>query len=135
MERTIIIDERPVRFKSTGAFLLRYKAQFKRDALKDLVKLEPIISKLDKKIILADDATEEQKALAQEQENENAIEAFDSLDLELFYNMAWVMAKTADPSIAEPMVWLDTFGEFPVMDIFTEIQDVLSASIQVSKKK
>ena len=125
MEKTIYIDNRAVTFKSTGAFLLRYKAQFRRDALKDLVKLEPILSKLQVK---QDTGTQEEKDAA-------AIEVFDTLDLELFFNMAWVMAKTADPTIPEPMLWLDTFGEFPVMDIFEELQDVLSASIAVSKKK
>lgn len=122
MEKTLLIDGRQIRFKSTGAFLLRYKAQFNRDALKDLVKLEPIIKKMD-----IQGTKEEQEAAA--------IEVFDSLDLELFYNLVWVMAKVADPHIPEPLEWLDTFAEFPIMDIFQELQDVLTASIQVSKKK
>lgn len=119
MEKTLTIDNRQVPFKSTGAFLLRYKAQFRRDALKDLVRLEPIINKL-------------QEAEGDEDSAQAVVEA---LDLELFYNLCWTMAKTADPSIPEPMVWLDSFGEFPVLDIITDLMDILTASIGVSKKK
>ena len=125
MEKTITIDDRQVPFKSTGAFLLRYKAQFRRDALKDLVRIEPILSKLQAK----------QATGTQEEKDAAAIEVFDTLDLELFFNMAWVMAKTADPTIPEPMLWLDSFGEFPVLDVIADLMDVLTASISVSKKK
>lgn len=40
MEKVLIIDGRQVSFKATGAFLLRYKAQFHRDALIDVFKLK-----------------------------------------------------------------------------------------------
>ena len=117
MEKTIYIDNRAVTFKSTGAFLLRYKAQFRRDALKDLVKLEPIIQKID------------------EAGTESASEMLEALDLDLFYNICWTMAKSADKTIPEPLEWLDSFGEFPVLDIIADLMDVLTASISVSKKK
>jgi len=112
VEKTIIIDGREVRFKSTAAFLLRYKAQFQRDALKDLFKLEKAIN-----------ATT------------GEIENYDALDLELFYNLIWVMAKTADPSIPEPETWLDQFSEFPLDDIMREIVDLIAVSLVGTKKK
>lgn len=124
MEKVITIDGRPVPFKSTGAFLLRYKAQFRRDAIKDLVKLEPVFKKMEEK----------QAAATAEEKEAMAIEIFDVLDLDLFYNMAWVMAKTADRTILDPMEWLDSFNEFPVIDIMMELMDLLTASIKVSKK-
>ena len=40
MEKILTIDGRQVKFKSTGAFLLRYKAQFGRDALQDMFALQ-----------------------------------------------------------------------------------------------
>ncbi|MDP3059046.1 MAG: hypothetical protein Q8N36_06275 [bacterium] len=112
MEKTIVIDGREVRFKSTAAFLLRYKAQFQRDAFKDLLRLEKAIN------------TET-----------GELENYDALDLELFYNLTWVMAKTADPSIAEPLVWLDSFSEFPLAEILREIVDLLATSLMGTKKK
>ena len=112
MEKTLIIDGRAVRFKSTAAYLLRYKAQFQRDALKDLLKLEKAINV-----------------------TTGELENYDALDLELFYNLIWVMAKTADPSIPEPEVWLDQFSEFPLDEVLRETVDLLAASLMGTKKK
>ena len=52
MEKILTIDGRQVKFKSTGAFLLRYKAQFGRDALQDILKLQgAMTTKPDSKIL------------------------------------------------------------------------------------
>ena len=105
MEKILIIDGRQVRFKSTGAFLLRYKAQFGRDALQDILKLQGAI------------------------DNKNQIKNIDALDLEVFYNLVWTLAKTADPSIPPPLEWLDTFGEFPLVEIVPEVIDLIFSSL------
>jgi len=119
MEKSILIDGRLVSFKTSGAFLMRYKSQFQRDALKDIVKLYPLISRYE----ALKDADEAQ-----------AIELIEGLDLQLFYNFAWVLAKTADPSIPDPFNWLDSFSTFPIMEVTVEIQELLALSIGVSKK-
>ena len=122
MEKILNIDGRQVKFKSTGAFLLRYKQQFKRDALKDIYKLqESIVEKKD-----------EEGNMVQELVN------IDALDLEVFYNLAWTLAKTADPNILPPMEWLDEFSEFPLLDIIPELVDLIFSCITSSvesKKK
>jgi hypothetical protein len=105
MEKILIIDGRQVKFKSTGAFLLRYKAQFGRDALQDILKLQGAI------------------------DNKNQIKNIDALDLEVFYNLIWTLAKTADPSIPPPLEWLDTFGEFPLAEIVPEVIDLIFSSL------
>lgn len=114
MEKILNIDGRQVKFKSTGAYLLRYKAQFGRDALKDIYKLMGVVSE------------------------DNKIADIDALDLEVLYDMVWTLAKTADPSIPPPMEWLDDFSEFPIMDILPEVQDMILSCITStvqSKKK
>jgi len=114
MEKILTIDGRQVKFKSTGAFLLRYKAQFGRDALQDILKLQGAI------------------------DNKNQIKNIDALDLEVFYNLVWTLAKTADPSIPPPLEWLDEFSEFPLIDIIPEIVDMIFScltSTVESKKK
>jgi hypothetical protein len=58
-----------------------------------------------------------------------------SLDFEVFYNISWIMAKTADPTIPEPMEWLEQFDEFPMAQIIPELQDMMTSSFQSSKKK
>lgn len=99
------IDGRQVKFKSTGAFLLRYKAQFGRDALRDIFKLQDAV------------------------DSKNRIKNIDALDLEVFYNLVWTLAKTADPSIPPPLEWLDTFGEFPLAEIVPEVIDLIFSSL------
>jgi len=114
MEKVLTIDGRQVKFKSTGAFLLRYKAQFGRDALRDFFQL--------------------QKAFDAEGEFEDE-SAFDS---EIVFNFIWTLAKTADPNIPPPMEWLDTFDEFPLAEILLELTDLIHSSLGVSvepKKK
>jgi len=115
MEKILNIDGRNVKFKSTGAFLLKYKMQFKRDALQDIFRL--------------------QNAIKQET---NEIKDIEALDLEVFYNLIWALAKTADPSIDPPMEWLDTFSEFPLVEIIPEVMDLIFSCIKSttpSKKK
>ena len=114
MEKILTIDGRQVKFKSTGAFLLRYKAQFGRDALQDILRIQSAI------------------------DNKGRIKNIDTLDLEVFYNLVWTLAKTADPSIPPPLEWLDEFSEFPLMDIIPEIVDMIFScltSTVESKKK
>lgn len=105
MEKILTIDGRQVKFKSTGAFLLRYKAQFGRDALRDIFKLQDAV------------------------DSKTRIKNIDALDLEVFYNLVWTLAKTADPSIPPPLEWLDEFSEFPLMDIIPEIIDLIFSSL------
>ena len=99
MEKIININGKDVAFKSTGSAPLRYKMQFKRDFFADLMKLQGV-----------------QKDM-------------NSLDLEVFYNLAWIYAKTADPSIPPIMEWLDTFEEFPIMEILPQLQEMLAKSL------
>ncbi|MNW36741.1 hypothetical protein D3C74_137590 [compost metagenome] len=115
MEKTIVIDGKTVSFKTTGATPLRYKQQFRKDFFADLVSL---VGKLDSKKEI------------------NEIEADDitNINFEIFYNIAWTFAKTADKSIAAPLDWLDTFDEFPILEILPELQDMLMATVQTKKK-
>jgi hypothetical protein len=114
MEKILTIDGRQVKFKSTGAFLLRYKAQFGRDALQDIFKLQDAV------------------------DSKNRIKNISALDLEVLYDLAWTLAKTADPNIPPPLEWLDEFSEFPLMDIIPEIVDMvfscLTSTVESKKK-
>lgn len=118
MEKILTIDGRQVRFKSTGAFLLRYKMQFNKDALQDIVKLQYAVRET-------------------EDENGNkkyVISNIDYLDFEVFYNLIWTLAKTADSTIPTPLEWLDEFDEFPLMDILPELIDMIFNSVSATAK-
>ncbi|KAB2334257.1 hypothetical protein [Bacillus mesophilum] len=114
MEKTIEIDGKKIKLKSTGATALRYKAQFQQDFFNDLFKLVKG-GKIEK------DGTIDPSTI-------------ESMDFEFFYNYTWVLAKQADKEIPDPIEWLDGFDVFPIIDIIPEIQDLLYKTIQSKKK-
>ena len=120
MEKTITIDGRDVRFKSTAAVAKRYKAQFGCDFFADLMKMVPMMG-----------AMTDGKSL-----ESMDYETMKHIDFTVFYNVIWVLAKTADKTIPEPLDWLDSFDEFPLMEILPELQDMMMSSFgQTNQKK
>lgn len=115
MIKTLTIDNREVTFKSTAGTPLRYKQQFGSDFFADMLKLNAL-SDID-----------DPKNMTREQ--------IESIDFEAFYNILWAMAKTNDPNLPDPLSWLDTFDEFPIIDILPEVQDLLMKNLELSKKK
>ena len=101
MEKTLTIDGKAVKFKTSAALPRLYRETFKRDVFLDLNKARSGIT--NKKKASADDLP---------------IEA-----LEVIENLAYVMAKYADPSIPDNIYdWLD---QFPTTAIYTVAQDIL----------
>ena len=83
--KNIEIDGQQVKFKASAAIPRIYRLKFQRDIYKDLSALEKSIDKEDA-------------------EKSN----LDLFSLEMFENIAFVMAKHADPSIPDtPEEWLD----------------------------
>ncbi|NWK10404.1 hypothetical protein [Clostridium cadaveris] len=109
MEKILIIDNKEVPFKSTGAFFLKYKAQFKKDGISELIKVSECIEKIGKS---------------------NTVD----LDSDVLYNLIWTLAKTANPKIKPPMQWFDEFETFPIIEVVIELQDLLMSTIQSSVK-
>ncbi|MBS7578458.1 MULTISPECIES: hypothetical protein [unclassified Enterococcus] len=130
MEKTIYIDETPVRLKSTAATPLRYKAQFRKDYFSELFKLSKLANKTPKS---KDNENSENEELTLDLDS-ISFEDLNYLDFEIFYNFIWVLAKTADSTIPEPIEWLDTFDSMPIAEVFPMITDLLQASIQSKKK-
>lgn len=119
MEKTIIIDDKEVRLKSTAGTILRYKAQFGKDYFAEMLKLSKLMSgNSDGDFDLA----------------KISYEDLNYLDFEPLYNFIWVLAKTATPSIPDPLAWLDEFESMPIQEVFPQIIDLLERSIQSKKK-
>jgi len=120
MEKTIYIDKKPVRLKATAGFSKKYKAQFHRDYFADLMKMGKVFSGgNDKKMSLENVSYED----------------LEHLDFEVLYDIVWTMAKSADKSIPAPEEWLDGFETFPLKDIMPDIQELIAANMQNTKKK
>lgn len=111
MEKTLTIDGKDIRFKVTGAVPLRYSQQFGNDFFADILKMSSLANK---------------KTLSEKD--------ISMIDFEVFYNIAWTFAKTADKSIPEPIEWLDKFEEFPMYEIIPELQELLIKALPSKKK-
>lgn len=122
MEKIIKIDDRDVKFKCSASFVYRYKAQFGKDVLKTIMPLIKGVIPL----------------IGQEKiETESIVEILQgSSDFELtdVYNIVWVLAKTADNDIPEPAVWYDEFETFPLVEVITELIEILIPSLLTTKE-
>ena len=119
MEKTITIDGKDVRFRSSGATPLHYMNQFQSDYTKDIVKMGVDLV-VDKDL----------KSMSEKEQ----LELVRQLDFNFFYRVAWTFAKTAEKSIPDPLTWLDGFDEFPIVEILPELQEMLLLSITTKKK-
>ena len=102
IERTITISGKEVPFRSSATVPRLYRAKFKRDIFKDLSKLEKSYTR----------RTEDGDELQIE-------------DLEIFENVAYIMAYHADPSIPKTIdEWLDQFDMFSIYQVLPEILEL-----------
>ena len=98
-EKTVVISGKEVRFRSSAAIPRLYRIKFKRDIFKDLSKLEASYKGK------TDDGEELQ------------IE-----DLEIFENVAYIMAWHADSTIPRTIdEWLEQFEMFSIYEVLPEI--------------
>lgn len=100
MEKTLTIDGRQVPFKCTAGTLIRYRNQFNREFLSDIAKMKDL--------------------------GENP----ELMSLSPFYDIVWVMAKTADDSVPDPLTWYDGFDNFPITEVFEKLQGLILAVIK-----
>ncbi len=120
MEKTIYVDNQPIRLKSTAALPKRYKAQFRRDYFADLFKIAKVFDGKKKGDMNLEDIT---------------YENLERMDMDVLYDIIWTLAKTADKNIKDPLEWYDGFEKFNLMAILPEVQDLIRGSISQSKKK
>ena len=115
MTKTVNIDGRDVLFKASAAIPRIYRLRFRRDIYKDLRELNSAVGDGDP------DAS-----------------TLDTFSLELFENIAYIMAKHADPSIPDtPEDWLDGFNTFSIYQVLPEIIKLwgLNVETEVESKK
>ena len=126
MEIVLKIDDRDVGFKATALTPRIYRHKMGRDMVQDMNKLSRAYNKV---LSLPKDASEEEKMDAQ----------LSALDLEIFENVAWVMAKQYDRGIEDtPENWLDTFKMFSIYEILPHILNLWglnNKTTSVPKKK
>ena len=114
--KNIDIDGKQVAFKASAAIPRIYRLKFQRDIYKDLKLLE--------------------KSIGAEDENSSNLDLF---SLEMFENIAFVMAKHADATIPNtPEEWLDGFNTFSIYQVLPQLIELWGLNVQTdveAKKK
>lgn len=117
MEATVQIDGKTVRFKATAAVPRMYREMFNRDLLHDMNEVAKAME-------------------GKELSGENISIA----TLPIFENMAYIMAKHADPDMpaTSPKEWLEGFSSMSIYAIYPVISALWAgnmARLEQAKKK
>ena len=96
LEKTVAIGDKQVRFRSSASVPRLYRIKFKRDIFKDLARLE--------------------KSFRENGGEDGSMMEID--DLEIFENVAYIMAFHADPTIPSTIdEWLEQFEMFSIYQV------------------
>lgn len=115
MKQNIEIDGKQIAFRASAAIPRIYRMKFHRDIYKDLQELE--------------------KSIGGNSEDASSLDMF---SLEMFENIAYVMAKHADNSIPDsPEEWLDNFNTFSIYQVLPQLIQLwgLNTQTEVESKK
>ncbi|MCC8089902.1 MAG: hypothetical protein LIO55_00570 [Oscillospiraceae bacterium] len=115
LTKTISIDGIDTTFRASAAIPRIYRIKFGRDIYKDLRALE-------------------KSAAAGDAENSD----LDMFSLEMFEDLAWVMAKHADPSVPDsPDEWLEQYNTFSIYQVLPQLIELwgLNTQTQVEAKQ
>lgn len=128
--KKIKIDDKEVLFAASAAIPRIYRIQFHRDIFQDMAKIEKSVKK----------SQEKQNQEAQEGKVSESDMPID--DLEMFENVAFVMAKHAAKKNGmdfpeDVYEWLDQFNAFSIYTVFPEIIKLwnLNQQTQAESKK
>lgn len=126
MEKVIKVGSKDVKMRASALVPRLYRFRFGRDIIKDMTSLKRAY---DKALNLPEDATEEEREDAQ----------FSIVDLTIFENVAYIMAKHADNSIPDTAEeWLDELDTFSIYTVLPQILELWmlgTATTSTSKKK
>lgn len=112
LTKKIEIDGKEVLFRASAAIPRLYRIKFRRDIYKDLAALEKAV----------DTSSEDGSML-------------DTFSLELFENIAYMMARHADPTIPDtPEEWLEDFNTFSIYQVLPQIIELWGLNIESEVK-
>lgn len=117
MDKIVKIDGKDIKFRATARTPRLYRALIGRDMIADMNRL--------------------QKAFDPSKAKESNL---DMLDLQIFEDTAYIMARHANPDMTEKSAdeWLDTFDMFSIYEILPQILELWAINTKQtsqSKKK
>lgn len=124
MDKIIKIDGKEVGFRATALTPRLYRHKIGRDIIHDLNKLKRAYEKA---TALPETATDEEREDAQ----------LSSIDLEIFENVSFIMARQYDTSLPNtPEEWLDGFKTFSIYEILPSVLELWAMNeMQTAKPK
>lgn len=119
MDKIIKVDNKDIKFRATARTPRLYRALTMRDLIKDIKTL-----------------TEHFKEA--KEAGEDGVGGLSIEDLTIFENVAYVMARHANPDMSEKNAddWLDSFDMFSVWEVLPQILELWQLNnVQTSKSK
>lgn len=128
MAKIIQIDGRDVGFAAPASLPIRYRNVTGRDFFSDMQNLSESTEEVEAPKKLFAKGKKEEEQIVSTRLNEK-------WDTTILFDILHAMAQAADPSVSSDVIdWVDSFNEFPVFDIFSEVQPLIVQSMQTTKK-
>ena len=109
MEKTVLIEGKEIKLKSSAALPRIYRVKFGRDLFSDFYKIQRDVKKEDDQSVLP------------------------ASMMEIFENIAYLMAKHADPSQPDTIEeWLEQFGN--AFSVYKILPDVMAMWTEENKQ-
>lgn len=122
MDKVLNIAGKEVGLRATALTPRLYRHKIGRDIIQDMAKLQKAFAKATQ---ISKDATDEEREAAQ----------LSVMDLEIFENVAFIMARQYDQNIPDTVdAWLDQFETFSIYEIFPEILSLWNMNNKTTSK-
>lgn len=137
MEKIIRIDkEHSLKVDNNLEWMMIYKSQFGHDIVPEIMPIVGAISEMIGSLAAGGIEIKSAEDFVQRLDKEiltNMLVELTGLEFVSFINMCWALAKSADPDIEEPRVWIKQFNTFPVDILAPEIFELIVRGV-VSEK-
>ena len=111
VQKTVEIDGKEVTFKASAAIPRLYRVKFRRDIFKDMSDL--------------------MKDIKNQEANDDEESNLSIESLEIFENIAYMMAKYADPNVPDNIdEWLDQFETFSIYMVMPKIVELWGMNVE-----
>ena len=111
MIKTIKIEDKDIKFSTSFAWMLKYKAQFRVDPATIIIPATQASTK-----------------------DSSGLASIESIGFINIAKIAWSCAAVLDKEIAPFEEWIDSFEDFPVVSIATELLPAVFNSFSSKKK-
>lgn len=122
MDKVLTISGKEVGLRATALTPRLYRHKIGRDIIQDMSQLQKAFTKAAQ---ISKDATDEEREAAQ----------LSVMDLEIFENVAFIMARQYDQNIPDTVeAWLDEFDTFSIYEIFPVILELWNLNNKTTAK-